>query len=487
MAALPWVAAGGVGLALGVYAVGVAGLDTVPDSLLPLLLVAAPGPFAALIVGDVRRLLLAAVLVDLPLQLDTHLGYRDDVASFGALVGWSVSLTTMALAGLYFLWILRTLAGVGPLVRPAIRASLPLAGFVVADALSMLAAQDVTLAAFEAFLLAQLYLLFLYVASWVRTRRDLVFVVTLLVAGLAFEGLLMLASRFAGETVRIPGLMARVDVGLPGQAIRAGGTVGGANVAAAYTSILLLATLGVLLTTLSRRHKQLALVALGLGAAALLATLSRGGLISFALGATVFCLFSIWRGWLSPVVPVGSVVVVGALVLLLQDLVLSRFVADDQGSAQARIPLMVLAMSIVDDHPLLGIGANNFALVMMQYVTPNFSEYGGDWLYVVHNKYLLIWAESGTVGLVAFLAFYVSAIWTGWRGWLLEDRLLSPLALGLMAALVGHLFHMSVDLFTDRPEWETLVMCAAVLSAIVGVARGERAGAAVVRAECQTA
>jgi putative inorganic carbon (hco3(-)) transporter len=477
----PLVVGGALGVALGGYAVGVAGFDAVPTGLVPQLVIAMLAPFLAVIVGDLRRVLLALVLLDLPLQIDAHLSYRDDVAQLGALVGWNVSLTTGALIGLYAIWLLRTVTGVGPRVRPAFRASLPFAAFVATTSLSVSVAYDLTLAAFEAFLLVQMLLLCVYLASWIRTREDVTFVVALLLAGLAFEGALMIASRIGGEGFKIPVLMSQQGVAgtSHGASFRPGGSIGSANSAAAYLSMLLVPTLTVFLSSLSRRHKQLALVALGAGGVALILTLSRGGWTALALGIVIVCVLSVWRGWLSPGVPLLGLAVLIAAAFFQQDLVLGRFLEDDKGSAVARIPLMDLAFRIIADHPILGVGANNFAVVMPPYVTPNFAEYAGDWLYIVHNKYLLIWAETGALGLAAFAWFLGATIVDGWRGWRLNDRLLSPLALGFTGAVVGHLFHMSVDLFTGRPEIEMLTMCAAVAAAIAamrGVLEGDPGG-----------
>jgi O-antigen ligase len=58
----------------------------------------------------------------------------------------------------------------------------------------------------------------------------------------------------------------------------------------------------------------------------------------------------------------------------------------DRGSAESRIPLMNLALRIIEDHPVLGLGANNFTVVMDQYLS---AEFRRGFLFAVHNKYLL--------------------------------------------------------------------------------------------------
>ncbi len=56
-----------------------------------------------------RKLLLAIILLDIPFQLDMHLGIRQGVTDSGGLGGWCISVTTIALLGLYIIWIVETI------------------------------------------------------------------------------------------------------------------------------------------------------------------------------------------------------------------------------------------------------------------------------------------------------------------------------------------------------------------------------------------
>jgi O-antigen ligase len=133
---------------------------------------------------------------------------------------------------------------------------------------------------------------------------------------------------------------------------------------------------------------------------------------------------------------------------------------------------MQLAWSIIKDHPVFGVGANNFALVIPQYTTPAIANV---WLYTVHNNYLLVWAETGVVGLGAFIAFLLVTVGRGWRVWRVRDRVLSPLALGLAAAVIGHMVHMLVDLFNMRPETQLLWLVAGLITAMNEINRENNA------------
>ncbi|PYV71243.1 MAG: hypothetical protein DMG97_16965, partial [Acidobacteria bacterium] len=137
-----------------------------------------------------RRLLLAILIIDIPLQLGTHLAFQEDAAVVGSLGGFDVSLTTMALVGLYLSWWTGSLVRPDHRLQPRMRMSWWPLLYVLFTALSILVARDTTLSSFELFLLLQMLLLYVYISSNVNTREDTVFVVAMLMIGLVFESLL---------------------------------------------------------------------------------------------------------------------------------------------------------------------------------------------------------------------------------------------------------------------------------------------------------
>jgi O-antigen ligase len=124
---------------------------------------------------------------------------------------------------------------------------------------------------------------------------------------------------------------------------------------------------------------------------------------------------------------------------------------------------MKLGLRVIMDNPVLGVGVNNFPIVMKQYIR---QEFGRAWLYAVHNKYLLVWAEAGIGGLLAFIWFLLATIRRGWDCWNLKDRFLSPLALGFTAAIAGQMVHMFVDVFNSRPQVQLLWLVAGLITAM---------------------
>jgi putative inorganic carbon (HCO3(-)) transporter len=220
-----------------------------------------------------------------------------------------------------------------------------------------------------------------------------------------------------------------------------------------------------------RGFKWLAALAFGLGGIALFLTQSRGGWLAFIVALGFFYLLAWRRRLFSPIIHFAAVSGVLALFVIFQDDIATRLFGYDGGAAYSRIPLAQLALHMIRDYPLLGVGANNFLIALPQYVTPEFSR---EWLFTVHNKYLLVWSETGIFALAAFLWFLLATLQQGWQTWKLNDHLLSPLALGFTLVIVGHMLHMTVDVFNARLFVQMLWLIAGLITAMNNI-KGTRA------------
>ena len=171
---------------------------------------------------------------------------------------------------------------------------------------------------------------------------------------------------------------------------------------------------------------------------------------------------------------VGIGVAMAVVLVPLWGEISARLTGPDGGSAESRRPLYALAWRMIVDHPLTGVGANNFVAALPHYAGPAFT---GDWLYVVHDRYLLIWSQSGLGALILFLVFLATTIRRGWRARLSEDALLSAAGLGLAAGVVSMAVHMHVDILNSRAANQTLFLAAGVLAApVMAQAARRRAG-----------
>ncbi len=421
------------------------------------------GPLALLCRAGTRRFLVAVALVDVPLQVGGHLWNRNEIADFGGLGGLNLSVTTLAVGLLYLSAVVEYLA-TGHAKQAATRWSKSLTVYVGITAASAVVAVEVDLTAFEVALFAQSLLLFVYVANWIRSRGDVLFVIRFLLLGLVCESALMIWLALAGGAPAIQGIHLRVDVDSGvARLTRVAGTVGSPNGAGAYLSILLSIAAAVLLAGVKSRTKVLAAVGFAAGTLALVLTYSRGALTAFLFSMGIIFLASTARHGIARKWVIAVVLVVAVVVGLLHTSLATRVLGEDAGAAYSRVPLMNLAFRMIADHPLLGVGANNFVPAMDDYVT---GEFRHEFLYTVHNRYLLIWAETGLIGLIAYLWFLFSTLRRGWQCWVMRDELLSPIALGLTAAIGGHMVQMLVDAFRGRPLTQLVWLAAAVITAI---------------------
>jgi O-antigen ligase len=125
-----------------------------------------------------------------------------------------------------------------------------------------------------------------------------------------------------------------------------------------------------------------------------------------------------------------------------------RSLEDRISSDGERAAMTAAARMIIADHPL-GIGPNQYV------VTANLGGYseraGVAWNFAnrtapVHNSYLLVWAESGLLGLIGLLTMLVSAVVLGLKAlrrlaW--DER--SELMIGLLATLIVAGAHIAFE------------------------------------------
>lgn len=184
------------------------------------------------------------------------------------------------------------------------------------------------------------------------------------------------------------------------------------NVLAAYLSLTLTFILGYLLLSKSEiRRKWFLGACLGLGYVALFLTFSRTSWLSTLLGSVALLTFAIFRQtnrrFAKPrklVLPVflgGCVFVLG---VFLTPLFLERFLSiatSDSHSLVLRAKLAQAAVSMVAASPFVGVGPGNFLINL-----PLFWELSETirWLQPAHNLFLLVFAETGALGFLAFLS-----------------------------------------------------------------------------------
>lgn len=463
---LRWVLAIGGGVVFGAGGViGGLAMERFSMTMVFMLFGAMLLPIAMIIIGQpLRRWLLGIAVFDLAIQYDINLMWNAEAAEIGTLAGITISLTTFALIGLYGLWIMELIVTREKTAfRPVLRYAFPPFLFIAISALSITAATNVTFSLYELALTVQMLFLFIYISGTIRTREEVLFVLLVMMAGMAMEGLYHGWQRFGPTRAALRAFEEEGNV----YDFRVAGHFSSPNVAGAYFSFYIVPALGMFLLKIKYYWRLAALFAFAAGAMGIFLTMSRGGWLALAMSLAVFIFFMTMRGWLSLSVPM--MLAVGGIVLMLAfpDLLLNRLFGSDGGAASGRIPLNMIAINMAENYPLFGVGLNNFGTVLPDYIPLDFAN---EWLYTVHNKYLLVLSETGPLGLAAFFFFLLSTLWRGWQVWRRGDRFYAIIALSLTAAIVGHMVHMNVDVFNYRPAVQALWFHAALIAALYAIA-----------------
>jgi O-antigen ligase len=172
-------------------------------------------------------------------------------------------------------------------------------------------------------------------------------------------------------------------------------------------------------------------------------TYSRGAVIALA-AATVALLVAIR-------VPVRTLLVGGAVLVALAAIAPSHYLQRFSSlgrvdhSFQGRVDSQYIALVMFADHPLLGVGADNYQFNYIPYVR---QLHLPDAASTVHDLYLVAASETGLIGLLAFAGALFSVLLRIWRrrasAMRVGDRLGAGLALGsflaLFVYLIGALF-----------------------------------------------
>jgi putative inorganic carbon (HCO3(-)) transporter len=251
-----------------------------------------------------------------------------------------------------------------------------------------------------------------------------------------------------------------------GPFLRAYGTFGQPNPFAGYLEMVLPIALGLAFWQrpwIGRpsRLTLLALVATGVIGAGLLMSLSRGAWLGVAVGLVALFWAQVRRGGL--IVAGGAALVVAVLVLDSVQLVptavsarlaqvvqyfglfdASRVVPTPQNWAIVeRMAHWQAAWNMYMARPILGVGPGHYALAYPEFRVNDF------WIYPLghaHNIYLNVMAETGFLGILAYLGQ-----WVAWLAVILAGRRRSrspidrALAAGILASFVAVAVHNSFD------------------------------------------
>jgi putative inorganic carbon (HCO3(-)) transporter len=382
----------------------------------------------------------------IPINYATHFFRRP--YEFGA-GGLPFSPMDIILIVLYTIWLYELLIKKSGQFRFFPSITIPILCLIGFCALSMIPAQDPYLALFEAVIIFKAFLLYIYLVNHIRNKRDISFIVVLLLVGLSLQSILAFLQRWLGVSLglqlfgeRAELLTFTLDYYL--KTSRVGGTIGHPNGLAKYVELLAPLALAFLFSGIKLRLKVANCLIFACSIVVLLLTLSRGGWVCFA-GSMVLFFMLIFRANL---ISVKNLVAIALMIVIFlgiglsfSGLIQSRLFGDDYGAAQGRIPLNKWAINVIKAHPILGVGVRNYGKVMHLY-NPNLEAHKAN---RVHNIYLLMAAEMGIPGLLVFLWFLYAIFRQGFRNLKGKDVFLVCLNIGILVGMATLLAHWLVD------------------------------------------
>jgi O-antigen ligase len=202
-----------------------------------------------------------------------------------------------------------------------------------------------------------------------------------------------------------------------GMAFRANALLGHPNLLAAFLALQLPICVALMFSRLSVLMRALIGGATVLGMAALMMTLSRSGWFSFGIAVALLFVLSfvhprLQRRYLFA--RVAAILFIVVVVASFSGAIIKRLTESDPGAVNFRLEWNQVAWEMVQEKPIIGFGLNTFV-----YHLPGRTHYGGPkglneslgsiWP-VVHNTYLLTWAEQGTIGFVLFIGLHWAII-----------------------------------------------------------------------------
>ena len=321
---------------------------------------------------------------------------------------------------------------------------------------------------YELFSLAQCLLIYLFLSEGINTRNDILVICMAIIGSVALQGIIATGQYVAGSSLGMEFLGASekisVDTLSNWNVRRASGTLGYPNSLALYLDLCIPAVFALFLSAKRPMIKLLLVGAVFLGMLGQVFTISRGGLV-----ATIFALGIIGVSHGIKTRKIGKstffflliFAVATVLILATENPIKDRLTQTEDASSKSRIPLMQVAERMIMANLYTGVGLNAYTDSAPHY-DYTFERIAVDFPYPVHNTHLLILAEIGIFGFLAFIIFIVGVLRKSFRMFkFAQDETIGLLALGLAMGLMAYFIHGLVDFdyVTKNYTFWTIVGC----------------------------
>jgi len=329
--------------------------------------------------------------------------------------------------------------------------SMTFALFLCAGLASMVNTSDRLLSLIALEREAETWLVFVVMINALKEVKHVMTFMSGLFVGFGIECVIFVIQNILGFSFDILGntrVEGRTDV----EAGRIGfqrGTFGASpHTAAEYFVVLTLLMVGVYLCSRRLPVRLNPLLGVIAGGACVVLAAKRAPLGGFAIG-----LMLIWGlvakrapGALRRLAPLLAAMAIPVLVLL--PLLWLRTHQDYEGAYEERMNLTRVAWDMYHAHPVVGVGAGTYDTIKREYLPDDWK----GWLYTVHNRYLLVTAETGTLGIATLLLLYANVLSMAVRGISKIDRNYRPLQIALVGIFAAFYWEMLWHMFDSKQQ-----------------------------------
>jgi putative inorganic carbon (HCO3(-)) transporter len=378
-----------------------------------------------------------------------------------AAVRLPLDIGQIAFAWTVALWLLKQIAGQRRVVLLRLSVLLPLGAFIFAASLSLLTAESVGATLNELVKWLQIALMALIGASLCQ-QHGVAWLLSALLTAAGVQALIGIYQFTGGSGA--PHLWI-----LDYRYFRAFGSFGQPNPFGAFMGMSLPLALGALIGALSMAQRAGGVWlwrAGALGAAAaligvgLLVSWSRGAWLGFGAALTALVLLTPRRFGRALIIAVSCAGLVALAMLsnVVPSALLARFsdfaqdltgfqdvrgvpINDANYATVERLAHWQAALSMADESPFFGVGFGGYEVAYARHALVNWQLALGH----AHNYYLNVLAETGAVGLAAYIGMWLGLAALGWRARRLQDAFQRGVGVGVLSAWAHIAVHSLFD------------------------------------------